>query len=200
MISFGAFAATDNSDIVAGKQYSVLKNVKSPDKELVEVFSFNCPSCYNLDVKAQGGKVIASQIDKDITMRKYHLDSFGPLAPELSQAWAIANVLGMQDAVANDLYKGIHETRSIRSPADIEAVFVNFGVDNEQYQKMKSNFMVRTFMKQQSDVIKELGPRSIPSFFVNRLYLINPQGLNQTSTENMLLDYVRITNYLANKD
>lgn len=201
-LSFNVFAADTQTDsglpkIEEGKQYIALSKQPSPDKEVIEFFSFNCPSCYRLESEFEISKKIKSNISKDVTFKRYSLSDFGPLAPELSQAWAIANILGITDEVSTALYHGVQRDHSIKTPDDIKAVFAKLGVDSAKYENMKSNFLVTAFMAQQEEARKELIPTSIPSFYVNGKYLINTAGLNQSSNEAVIQDYSRVTNYLS---
>ncbi|WP_392564970.1 DsbA family protein [Orbus wheelerorum] len=201
LFSFSVFAAevqtNESVQIEEGKQYVVLPKFVAPEKEVVEFFSFNCPSCFRLDDELKLGKTIKDRLPEGVTFKKYSLSDFGPLAPELSEAWAIANILGISDDVGVNLYNGIQRDRTIKTADDIKGVFANLGVDNAKYDSMKNNFLVKAFIAQQESARKELQPSSIPSFYVNGKYLINPQGLNSTSGEALLNDYSHTVNYLT---
>jgi len=201
LFSFSVFAAkvqtNELAQIEEGKQYIVLPKFAAPEKEVVEFFSFNCPSCYRLDDELKLGKTIKDRLPKDVAFKKYSLSDFGPLAPELSEAWAIANILGISEDVSVDLYNGIQRDRTIRTASDIKGVFANLGVDSDKYDSMKNNFLVKAFIAQQEAARKELQPTSIPSFYVNGKYLINIKGLNETSAQALVNDYSRTVNYLT---
>lgn len=202
LLSFSVLAAETQASnelpkIEEGKQYIVLPKFPSPDKEVVEFFSFNCPACYRLDTEFKGPQTIKENLPEGVTFKKYSLSNYGPLAAELSQAWAIANVLGIADDVAIDLYNGIQRDRTIKTEADIKGIFVNLGVDEAKFDSMKNNFLVKAFMVQQEEARKELQPASIPSFYVNGKYIINARGLDQSSNEAVIADYSRVSNYLS---
>lgn len=202
LLSFSIFAAETPSNlelpkIEEGKQYYDLKKYPSPDKEIIEFFSFNCPSCYRLDTEYKGSVAIKENLPKGVVFKRYHLDNYGYLAAELSQAWAIANVLGITQEVSEMLYYGIQRDQTIKTANDIKEVFVNLGIDGNEFEKMKNNFSVKAFMTQQSGAAKELKPISIPSFYINSKYLINQGGLDTSSGPMMIKDYIRVINYLS---
>lgn len=202
LFSFSVFAeeAQVNSQlpkIEEGKQYITLAKFPSPEKEVVEIFSFNCPSCFRIDTEFKIGEKIKNNLPEGVKFKKYSLNSFGPLAMELSEAWAIANVLGIQNDFAIDIYNGIQRDKTVKTADDIKGVFANLGVDSDKYESMKNNFLVKAFITQQEQATKELQPASIPSFYVNGKYLINARGLDQTSADSSIKDYSRVTNYLV---
>lgn len=201
ILSFNVLAqdASTNNElpkIEEGKQYSTLAKFPSPEKEVVEIFSFNCPSCFRIDTEFKISEKIKENLPQGVKLKKYSLNSYGPLAMELSEAWAIANILGIENDFAIDIYNGIQRDRTIKTVDDIKGVFANLGVDNEKYESMKNNFLVKAFVAQQDQAVKDLQPFSIPSFYVNGKYIINPRGLDQTSNESSIKDYSRVINSL----
>lgn len=195
---FAADVATSTAGKVEeGKQYIVLPKIAAPEKEVIEFFSFNCPSCFKLDDELKLGEIVKQQLPDGVKFKKYSLSDFGPLAPELSEAWAIANVLGITDEVSIDLYNGVQRDRTIKTADDIKKVFAKVGVDNQKYDSMKTNFLVKAFITQQETAKNELQPSSIPSFYVNGKYLVETNGLNGQSAQSFVQDYSRVVNYLT---
>ena len=195
-----ASAATQLAPIESGKQYGVLPFQPSPDKEVVEFFSFNCPSCFKFESEYHTPEMIAKALPKDAKFRRYHLENFGPLAKELAEAWAIANVLGIEDKASDALYKAVQTDHKIKTADDIKAVFADLGVDTEKFEKTKQNFLVKAFMAQQNEAIKQLVPDSIPMVVVNRKFFVISRGLNTGNTTDFVKDYARVTAYLVDLD
>lgn len=195
-----ASTAPQAAPIELDKQYFALPLEPSPDKEVVEFFSFNCPSCFKFESEYHAPDAIAKALPKDTKFRRYHLEDFGPLAKELAEAWAVANILGIEDKVSDALYKAIQTERKIKTADDIKAVFVDLGVDAEKFDKTKQNFLFKAFMAQQSDAIKQLRPGSIPTVFVNRKFFVNSRGLNTDNSTDYVNDYARVTAYLVDLD
>lgn len=192
--------ATTQAPIEEGKQYIVLPTYPSPEKEVIEFFSFNCPSCFRFESKFHGTNLIAKALPENMKVKRYHLLDFGSLAMELSEAWAIANVLGIEDKASQVLYDAVQKDRTIKTADDIKAVFAKLGVDAETYEKTKNSFLVKAFMVQQADAIKEMKPSSIPSIIVNRKFYINSSGLDASNDAAYIADYVRVATFLSNLD
>lgn len=182
--------------IEEGKQYIPLMILPSPDKELIEFFSFNSPSCFKFEIESHGYQTISKTLPEGIKFKRYHLENFGKLSMELAQAWAVANVLGIEDKVYDELYTAIQKNKSVKTADDIKTVFANLGINAETYDKTKNGFLVKAFMAQQTDAINSLQPKYIPSFFVNRKFFINLSELDNTNTESIINDYIRIIAYL----
>ncbi|WP_334322442.1 DsbA family protein [Gilliamella apicola] len=192
--------ATTQAQIEEGKQYIVLPTYPSPEKEVIEFFSFNCPSCFRFETKYHGTNLIAKALPEEMKVKRYHLLDFGSLAMELSEAWAIANVLGIEDKASEALYNAVQKDRTIKTADDIKTVFAKLGVDEETYEKTKNSFLVKAFMAQQADAIKEMQPSSIPSIIINRKFYINSSGLDTSNDDAYIADYVRVATFLANLD
>lgn len=202
LITSTSFAADTNTPQAAkieeGKQYINLNKPAAPEKEVVEFFSFYCGACFIVETKYHISDTIKQDLPEGAVMKKYHIDSFGGLSKELSQAWAIANVLGIDAQVEEALFNGIHKERNLKTADDIKKVFANLGVSSEEYDAMKSNFQVQAFLTQQSAAFNQLKPASVPSFYVNGKYQIDGSHLDQSSEEAIIKDYSRVANYLIN--
>lgn len=183
--------------IEAGKQYVELSTMPSPDKEVIEFFSFNCPSCFRFETELHVSQAIEKKLPSGVTFKRYNLDTFGPLAAELAEAWAVANVLGIQDKISEPIYYAIHRDRKIKTADDIKAVFAEFGVNSETYDKTKNGFLVKAFLTQQKNAVNELQPNSIPTVIVNRKYSISAAGLDGASNESFANDYARVAAFLS---
>ncbi|WP_392566255.1 DsbA family protein [Utexia brackfieldae] len=202
LISFASIAA-DSSGVPAakieeGKQYINLGKPAAPEKEVIEFFSFYCGACFLVETKYHISDAIVKDLPAGAVFKKYHVNSFGGLSKELSEAWAIANVLGINTQVSEALFNGIHKDRNIKTPDDIKKVFANLGVSSEEYDAMKTNFQVQAFLAQQTAAFNLLKPNSVPSFYVNGKYQIDGTHLDQSSEQAIIKDYARVANYLLN--
>ncbi|WP_176701272.1 DsbA family protein, partial [Gilliamella sp. wkB108] len=186
--------------IEVGKQYFALPTYPSPNKEVIEFFSFNSPSSFRFETQYHFSQVLSKAMPEGVTFKRYHIIDYGSLGLDLSQAWAVANVLNMQDEVSEALYTAVQKDRKIKSLEDIKAVFETLGVNGETYDKTVDSFLAKAFMAQQVDAINEMQPDSVPLVIVNRKYFINGPALDRTSGENFANDYARVAVYLSNLD
>lgn len=204
LLSFSVFAdevATDSlPKITSGKQYVELSKYAYPEKEVIQFFSFNCPSCLRFDTEFYIGDEIEENLPEGVKFKRYHLENYGPLSKELSQAWAIATVLEIEKQVVEPLFNGVQVQRNIRTADDIKAVFASVGVGEDEFEKLKNNFRVKAFMAQQREAYEELKPASIPLVVINRKFYINARELDQTSTEASIKDFSRVTNYVLTNE
>jgi protein dithiol oxidoreductase (disulfide-forming) len=203
LINNSSFAADTNSDttaIVEGKQYTKLLQLPSQQKEVIEFFSFYCGACYMAETQFHIADVIKANLPQGAVIKKYHIENFGGLSKDLSEAWAIANVLDITDVFSKAIFEGIHRDKNITTPEDIKKVFAQLGVSSQEYESIKTNILVQSFLTQQSAAIEKLKPASVPSFYVNGKYQLNGRELNQTNEELWIKDHSRVINYLLGLD
>ncbi|WP_181960552.1 DsbA family protein, partial [Klebsiella pneumoniae] len=85
-----------------------------------------------------------------VKMTKYHVNFMGgDLGKELTQAWAVAMALGVEDKVTVPLFEGVQKTQTIRSASDIRDVFINAGIKGEEYDAAWNSFVVKSLVAQQ---------------------------------------------------
>ncbi len=48
-------------------------------------------------------------------MTKYHVEFLGPLGKELTQAWAVAIALGVEDKITAPMFEAVQKTRPCRA-------------------------------------------------------------------------------------
>lgn len=72
-------------------------------------------------------------------MTKYHVNFMGgDVGKDLTQAWAVAMALGVEDKVTVPLFEGVQKTQTIRSASDIRDVFINAGIKGEEYDAART--------------------------------------------------------------
>lgn len=200
-LGFTANASPQIPDkIEEGKHYVTLKTAPFPDKEVIEFFSFYCGGCYMMETEYHLPQYIQRNLPKNVVMKKYHIDTFGGLSPQLSQAWAIANVLGLTEPVSKALFNAIHKTNSLNSEADIKAIFTKLGVSEKKYDTMKTNFAVQAFLKQQQNAFNQLKPDAVPSFYVNDKYKVLTENLITSTKDTSIRAHTKVINYLIEHD
>ncbi|EIM8776672.1 DsbA family protein [Salmonella enterica] len=173
---------TQAADPVEGRDYTILKTPVKDAPAVVEFFSFYCPPC-----AAFIGRFFVSQaVEKILPSRekveKYHVSTMGPMGQELTEAWSVAKVLGVEDKVELPLFAATQVNRSVKTEVSIREVFIEAGVSESDYDAAKNSMAVRALTAKQQEAAKAYGVTGTPSFFVKGKYLVN-NGAIQPSSE-----------------
>ncbi|SET52849.1 DsbA family protein [Thorsellia anophelis] len=162
------------------KEYITLQTEVSKAPEVVEFFSFYCPHCFDYETKYGIPKKIQENLPNDIKMTKYHVDFMGGMSPQLSEAWAVAVVLGVDDKVGPAIFDSIHTSRNLKSPSDILEIFEKVGISEAAFNEAKNSVSVGIFQKKQENAIKDFQVQSVPTFYVDGKYMVNTGGLSRS--------------------
>ncbi|WP_137652043.1 DsbA family protein [Escherichia albertii] len=158
---------------VEGKDYTVMKTSVKDAPSVVEFFSFYCPPCAAFSGRYQVSKALEKVLPPGKKVMKYHVGSMGPFGMELTEAWAVATVLGVEDRVELPLFVAVQINRSIKTEASIRQVFIEAGVSARDYDAAKNSMEVRALTARQQEAVKAYGVKGTPSFFVNGKYRVN---------------------------
>ncbi|HEI3800168.1 TPA: DsbA family protein [Escherichia coli] len=185
---------------VKGKAYTELKMPVKDAPAVVEFFSFYCPPC-----AAFTGRFFVSQaVDKILPpgqkVVKYHVSSMGPMGQELTEAWSVAKVLGVEDKVELPLFVAVQVNRSIKTEEDIRQVFIEAGVSERDYDAAKSSMAVRALTAKQQDAARAYGVTGTPSFFVNGKYLVNNSAIQPSSEQDYGKSFADVVSALLKQD
>ncbi|HBE6203153.1 TPA: DsbA family protein [Escherichia coli] len=158
---------------VEGRGYSVVETPVADAPAVVEFFSFYCPPC-----AAFSGRYFVSQAVEKILppgekVVKYHVSTMGPMGQELTEAWSVAKVLGVEDKVELPLFVATQVKRSIKTEASIRQVFIDAGVSGRDYDAAKNSMAVRALTVKQQEAARAYGVTGTPSFYVKGKYLVN---------------------------
>ncbi|MBE2893904.1 DsbA family protein [Spirabiliibacterium falconis] len=188
VFSLPSFAADFTPE--QGKQYETVNLTRSPNKQVIEFFSFYCPHCaafqldYHIPQKVQAG------LPSDAQFIKYHVKFLGRQSENLSRAWAFANVSNTADKVEDPLFKAT-QAGKINSMDDIRQVFIDAGVSAESFDSGINSFAVNGWLNQQTQTFEQYKENieGVPAFFVNgnhklrvegfKFDLSDAQGINQ---------------------
>ncbi|EHC30305.1 thiol-disulfide interchange protein DsbA [Salmonella enterica subsp. enterica serovar Alachua str. R6-377] len=144
VLAFSASAA----QISDGKQYITLDKPVAGEPQVLEFFSFYCPHCYQFEEVLHVSDNVKKKLPEGTKMTKYHVEFLGPLGKELTQAWAVAMALGVEDKVTVPLFEAVQKTQTVQSAADIRKVFVDAGVKGEDYDAAWNSFVVKSLVAQ----------------------------------------------------
>ncbi|ENS0117648.1 TPA: DsbA family protein [Escherichia coli] len=189
-------AVTQAAAPVEGKDYSVLKAPVADAPAVVEFFSFYCPPCAAFSSRFHVNQAVDKILPSGEKVVKYHVSSMGPMGPELTEAWSVAKVLGVEDKVELPLFVAVQINRSIKTEASIREVFIEAGVSARDYDAAKNSMAVRALTARQQEAAKAYGVTGTPSFFVNGKYLVNNSAIQPFSEQDYAKGFAKVVGEL----
>ncbi|KEY59807.1 thiol:disulfide interchange protein DsbA [Serratia sp. DD3] len=179
-----------------GQQYITLKNPVPGEPKVLEFFSFYCPHCYQFEEVYHVSDTVKKSLPEGTKMTKYHVEFLGPLGKEVTQAWAVAMALGVEDKITQPMFDAIHKKQTLKTPDDIRNVFINAGVSAEQYDSALNSFVVKALVVQQQKAADDLQLRGVPAIFVNGKYMVRTEGLDASSTDTLGQQFADVVKFL----
>ncbi|MGM3173850.1 thiol:disulfide interchange protein DsbA [Dickeya lacustris] len=195
VLAFSASAA-DFSD---GKQFATLDKPAAQSPQVLEFFSFYCPHCYQFAQVYHIPDAIQKSLPAETKLTKYHVDFLGELGKELTQAWAVAIALGVEDKVSPLMFDAVQKTQTVKTTQDIRQVFVDAGVKAEDYDSALNSFVVKSLVAQQEKAAADLQLRGVPAVFVNGKYMIKSDGLDTSSMDSYVKQYADVVKFLLSQ-
>jgi len=193
-----AFSASA-MQISDGKQYTTLEKPVAGEPQVLEFFSFYCPHCYQFEEQLHVSDAVKKKLPEGTKMTKYHVEFLGPLGKEITQAWAVAIALGVEDKITAPMFEAVQKTQTVRNVADIRKVFVDAGVKGEDYDAAWNSFVVKSLVAQQEKAAADLQLQGVPAIFINGKYQLNPQGMDTSSMDIFVQQYADTVRQLVEK-
>ena len=185
------------TEFSAGKDYFVLNQPQSPQKEVIQFFSFSCPHCYDFETLYKIPQKIQAALPAGVSFKQYHL-SFSPDTAYLTRAWAVAMALGVEDKVRDPLFDAVHNGE-VNSINDVRQIFVKAGILAEEFDNALNSFAVNGLVKKQENALQKFNVRGVPDVFVNGRYEVNIESFAGLTTDQFIKRYVELVLYLVNK-
>lgn len=197
VLAFSASAA----QFTEGKQYVSLPKPVAGEPQVMEFFSFFCTHCYQFERIYHVNDAVKKNLPADTKLVKYHVDFLGgDLGPVMTQAWAVAMALGVEDKVTVPIFDGIQKTQTITDPASLKETFVKAaGISAADYDAAWNSFAVKALVAQQQKAAADVDLRGVPAMFVNGKYMVNNGGLDTSSMDNFVADYANVVKFLVNQ-
>ncbi|MFP1917067.1 thiol:disulfide interchange protein DsbA [Lonsdalea quercina] len=195
IMAFSASAA----DFSEGKQFVTLDKPATQEPQVLEFFSFYCPHCYQFSQAYHIPDAIQKALPAGTKMVKYHVDFLGPLGKNLTEAWAVAIALGVEDKISPLMFDAVQKTQTVQKPEDIRNVFISAGVKGEDYDSALNSFVVKSLVVQQEKAAADLQLRGVPSLFVNGKYMVKNDGLDTSSMDAYVQQYADVVKFLISK-
>ncbi len=171
--------------LVEGQQYETLPesidtSVAEDQIEVLEVFWYGCPHCYNLEDPLNAW--VAEQ-PEDVAFLRMPATMGGDWDKHAIAFYA-AQELGILDAVHDDFFDAIHEDgRSLTEVDDVADFFSGYGVSEEEARQALNSFGVKNLVNQANNRLRTMQIRGVPALVVDGRYLISPRTAG--SLENM---------------
>jgi len=184
-------------DFEVGVHYDLLPipvETANPNKiEVVEVFSYGCPHCFNFDAPLEAWR---ARQPADVAFRRVPA-VFRSEWMILAQAYYAAEVLGVTDKVHRPIFEAIHvQGLNPGDPAVLAKVFQDSaGVDGEQFLKVLNSFGVRSKVQQADALGRMYRLPGVPTLIVEGKYQVNGGKLTGSNT-----DMLEVVDFLIAKE
>jgi len=174
-----------------GNGYTEIKTpvrTASPDKiEVVEIFWYGCPHCFSLEPLTQAW---LGNLPEDVDF-KFLPAVFGRNWLAHAKAFHVADLLGVLDKTHEALFNAIHIDKRRLNTRDLLAkFFVQYGVDEQTFNKQFDSFAVNSRLKQADAKIRAYGARGVPGVIVNGKYLVTAETANGNNNIYKVVDYL----------
>ncbi|CAI1117791.1 thiol:disulfide interchange protein DsbA [Serratia ficaria] len=193
VMAFSASAAQFSD----GTQYVTLDKPVTGEPQVLEFFSFYCPHCYQFEQVYHVSENVKKALPVGTKMTKYHVEFLGPLGKQLTQAWAVAMALGVEDKVSPLMFEAVQKTQTVQTPDDIRNVFVKAGVSAADYDAAWNSFVVKSLVVQQEKAAEDLQLRGVPAVFVNGKYMVKNDGLDTSSMDAYVKQFADVVKFLS---
>jgi len=193
VMAFSASAAQFSD----GAQYVTLDKPVTGEPQVLEFFSFYCPHCYQFEQVYHVSENVKKALPAGTKMTKYHVEFLGPLGKQLTQAWAVAMALGVEDKVSPLMFEAVQKTQTVQTPDDIRNVFVKAGVTVADYDAAWNSFVVKSLVVQQEKAAEDLQLRGVPAVFVNGKYMVKNDGLDTSSMDAYVKQFADVVKFLS---
>lgn len=193
VMAFSASAAQFSD----GAQYVTLDKPVTGEPQVLEFFSFYCPHCYQFEQVYHVSENVKKALPAGTKMTKYHVEFLGPLGKQLTQAWAVAMALGVEDKVSPLMFEAVQKTQTVQTPDDIRNVFVKAGVTAADYDAAWNSFVVKSLVVQQEKAAEDLQLRGVLAVFVNGKYMVKNDGLDTSSMDAYVKQFADVVKFLS---
>lgn len=121
------------------------------------------------------------------------------MGKQLTHAWAVAIVLGIENKISPMLFSAIQNKKSIRTVNDIRTIFIKSGISEEEYDITWDSLLVKSLIIDQEQAAKNFHLSEVPSIFVNGKYMIKNDKLDISSIHMYVQQFSELLNLLINK-
>lgn len=180
------------SDFKEGVNYEVVRQTATEQPEVLEFFSFYCPHCFKFEPLMSS---LEKSLPANVTVKKNHVDFIGKeMGPQLTQAYAAADLLGVRDEVASLIFNQLQTQRkAINGEQDILAIFEQAGITKVEAKAALASFPVSGIASQMKRNTENFKIRGVPAVIVNGKYKVNTGSVRSTE------EFIELVTFLTKK-
>ena len=180
------------TDFKEGTHYNVVKETATAKPQVLEFFSFYCPHCFSFEPLMEH---LQETLGDDVEIKKNHVNFLGKeMGPQLTQAYAAAQLLKVEDKVASLLFDQLHTQRkAVNGEAGVLDIFEKAGVAKEDAQGALASFPATGLASQMKRNTETFQVRGVPTLIVNGKYKVITNSVKSTD------EFVELVTYLTKK-
>lgn len=188
----GLAAAGDGKEsFQSGIHYTMLPQPvasSTPERiEVVELFSFGCPHCYELDTHIAQW---AEQAGEDVVLRQLPA-IWNPPMKTLAQAYFAAQSLGVEKSTHMKLFEAIVvDQQQISTPEELAAFYAGNGVDEEAFNTAFASDAVAQQVTQAEALTRRYNPAGVPEIIVAGKYRVDRMRAGGLAQMVLVMDYL----------
>ncbi len=161
--------------------------------EVVEMFWYGCPHCYQFEPKFNSWK--KKQSANVNVIRVPAVFGNRPVWELHARAYYAAELLGVQDKIHGPLFEAMHvKKQKLSSKEALADFFVKYGVDRNEFLDTLYSFGVGMKVNRAIDLTKRYGIDGVPTIIVNGRYRTH------ASLTNGQTGMLKVMDFLINKE
>jgi thiol:disulfide interchange protein DsbA len=179
-------------DFEEGEHYEVVKQTATETPEVKEFFSFFCPHCFKFEPLMTNLK---QKLPEQVKVKKVHVNFLGEqMGPELTQAYAAAEILKVEDKLSSLIFDKIHtQGKAIGGRTGVLELFEKAGVSKQEAQNALASFPVSGLASQMKRDTETFNIRGVPTLIVNGKYKVNTGSIRSNE------EFVALVTFLTQK-
>jgi thiol:disulfide interchange protein DsbA len=156
-----------------GKHFTMLTTAQGTSSpadviEVTEVFWYGCPHCFNFDPFL---KKWEKDLPDNVNFVRLPV-MWNPTNEIHARMFYTAEALGKLDEMHEAIFREMHiNNQSLTTEASIEALFLNFGVSEEEFEDTFRSFAIESKLKRAKNLTQRYRIQSVPILVTNGKYL-----------------------------
>lgn len=136
--------------------------------EVVEMFWYGCPHCYDLEPAIQEWLKTKPDYIEYVRVPAVFRDDWVPLA----RAWYLIDTLELGDRVHINLFKALHVKKmNMNNVGLLRSFFGNEGVSAEQFDEVYNSFSIDAMTRNAAKLTRDYKITGVPAIIVNGRYM-----------------------------